>query len=218
LLNWPTSSLFLGVYADHRISAVQVAFDLLIDVLELRIAVRVLAALNGLGVGLQAEPLPAQQISDGIGTDAMSLAGQLRSQGAGRLRRPPQRGHRIASLIRLDQGQQCRTQRRIQIGKTLAAPARPARPAQRLPASVQLGYPPRHRVLRDACRARYRPDPTMAQRPRLGSQQQPTLPLIQMREDHLELRRQQLLGIHRHGHTTSDTIPQRNRYLFLGNP
>jgi hypothetical protein len=58
----------------------------------------------------------------------------------------------------------------------------------------------------------------MAQRPRLGSHQQPTLPLIQMREEHLELRCQHLLGLHRHGHTTSNTTPQRNRYLFFGNP
>ena len=49
--------LLLGVHADHRVRGVLVGFDLLIDVPELRIAVRVPLALDGLGVALQAEPL-----------------------------------------------------------------------------------------------------------------------------------------------------------------
>jgi hypothetical protein len=42
----------------------------------------------------------------------------------------------------------------------------------------------------------------MTQRPRLGRHQQPPLPLIQMREDHLELRRQHLPGNLHHAHNT----------------
>jgi hypothetical protein len=46
--------------------------------------------------------------------------------------------HRITTLIRLHQGQQRRPQPGIHIGGSLAGPARPPRPAQRLSAGVQL--------------------------------------------------------------------------------
>jgi len=43
-------------HADHRLAAGLVIFDLLVDVAELRIPIRMLGAFQGLGVGLQAEP------------------------------------------------------------------------------------------------------------------------------------------------------------------
>ena len=42
----------------------------------------------------------------------------------------------------------------------------------------------------------------MPQRPGLGPHQQTPLPLVQMREDHLELRRQHLPGFLHSAHTT----------------
>jgi hypothetical protein len=76
--------------------------DLLVDVPELGIPVRVPPAFEGLGVALQAEPLLAEQVPDRIRAGLMALAGQLGRQVAGRLRRPPQRRHGIAPLLRLD--------------------------------------------------------------------------------------------------------------------
>ncbi len=90
----------------------------------------------------------------------MALAGQLVRQVAGRLRRPPQRRHRIAPLLRLDQGQQRRAQPGIQVGRPLAALARLTGPAQRLGAGVQLIHPQGHRGLADpAARATSRIPP-----------------------------------------------------------
>ena len=124
--------LLLGVHADHRIGGVLVGLDLLVDVPELRVPVRVPLALDRLGVALQAEPLGPQQVTDGVGADPVALAGQLGRQVAGRLGGPPQRRHRITPLLRLHQGQQRRAQPRIQISGPLAPAARPPRPAQRL--------------------------------------------------------------------------------------
>ena len=124
----------------------------------------------------------------------MALRRQLGRQRAGRHRGPAQRRHRIAPLLRLHQGQQCRAQPRIQVSGPLAAPARPPRPAQRPSPGVQLSCAQRHRRLPDPRRPGHQPDPAMPQRPGLGAHQQPPLPLIQMREDHLELRRQHLPG------------------------
>ena len=194
--------LLLGVHADHRIRGALMGLDLLVDVPELRIAVRVPLALDGLGVALQAEPLGPQQVTNGVGADPVTLAGQLRRQVAGQLGRPPQRRHRITALLRLHQGQQRRAQPRIQIGGLLAAAARPAHPAQRLHPGIQLTGSQRHRGLADPGGLGHHPDPAMPQRPGLGPHQQPPLPLIQMRKDHLKLRRQHLPGFLHSAHTT----------------
>ena len=135
-LNSPTFSFFLVSTLITGSAAVLMGLDLLVDVPELRVPVRVLRSLDRLGVALQAEPLLAEQVSHGVRTDPVALAGQLRRQVPGRLRGPPQRRHRIAPLLRLDQGQQRRAQPGIQVGRPLAAPARRrARPSGSAPAS-----------------------------------------------------------------------------------
>ena len=50
---------------------------------------------------------------------------------------------------------------------------------------------PRHRHRADIRRGRHHLDPAVAQNPRLGAHHQPPLPLIQVREQHGELGRQQ---------------------------
>ena len=207
--------LLLGVHADHRIGGVLVGLDLLVDVAELRVPVRVPLALDGLGVALQAEPLGPQQVTDGVGGDLVALAGQLGRQVAGRLRRPPQRRHRVAPLLRLHQRQQRREQPRVQVSGPLAAAARPPHPAQRLRPGIQLIHAQRHRGLADPGGPGHQPDPAMPQRPGLGPHQQPPLPLIQMREDHRELRRQHLPGfLHSRPYHTSMPEPRKLRVIF----
>jgi hypothetical protein len=186
--------LFLGVHAYHRIRGALMLFYLLADVAELGVPVRVPLAPDGPGVALQAEPFLPQQVTDGVSTGPVPLAGQLRSQLAGRLRGPPQRRHRTAPLLRLDQGQQRRAQTRVQPGHPLASPARPAGPAQRPGASLQLIDSRGHGGLADRRGPGHRADAAVPPRPGLGPHQQPPLPLIQMREDRLELRRQHLPG------------------------
>jgi hypothetical protein len=62
-----------------------------VEVAKLRVAVRVLGALDRLGVALQAEALLAQQVTDGVGGHPVPGPGQLLGQQPGRFRRPPQR-------------------------------------------------------------------------------------------------------------------------------
>ena len=169
VLELPDQLLFLGVHADHRVAGALVGPGLLADVAELGVPVRVPRPLDGLGVALQAEPLGPQQVPDRVRGDLMALPGQLTREIAGRLGDPPQRRHRIAALLRLDQGQQCRAQPRIHIGGPLAAPARPPRPAQRLRAGLQLVNAQGHRGLADPGRPGHQPDPAMPQRPRLSA-------------------------------------------------
>jgi hypothetical protein len=64
---------------------------LLVEVAELGVRVGMLATLEGLGVGLQAEPLLAQQPGHRVRTDPVTRAAQLGGQPAGRQRGPAQR-------------------------------------------------------------------------------------------------------------------------------
>jgi hypothetical protein len=105
--------------------------DLLVEVAELGIPVGVLGALEGLDVGLQAEPFPPQQSAHRRGRDRMALSGELLGQVPQRLGRPPQRRHRVTALVRLDQRQQGRDERRVLPGSRLASPTRPADTAGR---------------------------------------------------------------------------------------
>ena len=195
VLELPDQLLLLGVHADHRVAGVLVGPGLLVDVPELRVPVRVLLALDGLGVALQAEPLLVQQVTDRVRADLVALAGQLGRQRPGRLDRPPQRRHRIAPLIRLDQRQQRREQPRIQVGGPLAAPARAGGPGPAAPRPDSSSATPSDTVPSRIPAARATsPDPAMPQRAGLSAHQQPPLPLIQMREHRPELRRQRLPG------------------------
>lgn len=72
-LNSPTSSFFLGVHTDHEIAAVPEVLDPLVDVAELRVAVRVLPAFDRLGTGLEAEPLFLEQVADDTVSDETRL-------------------------------------------------------------------------------------------------------------------------------------------------
>jgi hypothetical protein len=94
-----------GVHADDRLTVGLMVLDLVVEVAELGIPVGVLGAFQRLDVGLQAEPFPLQQSAHRRGRDRMALPGQLLGQMPQRLGRPPQRRHRIATLVRLHQRQ-----------------------------------------------------------------------------------------------------------------
>ena len=63
--------LLLGVDRDDRLSGLQTRLDDCVEIAELSVAVGVLGALLGLGVGLQAEAQAAQQIADHRAVGAM---------------------------------------------------------------------------------------------------------------------------------------------------
>jgi hypothetical protein len=69
--------LFLpGVDRDGRLPATAKALDGIVDVLELRVAVGVLATFARLGVGLQAEAEVGEQAADQAAAGAVSLLGK----------------------------------------------------------------------------------------------------------------------------------------------
>ena len=214
----PDELLLLGVHADHRVRSALVRLHLLAYVAELAVPVRVLLSLDRLDVALQAEALAFEHVADGIGGYLAALRGQLGRERAGRLGRPPQRRHRVAPLVRLDQGQQRREQARVQVSGPLAATARTPGPPQRPSAGIQLVHAQRHRGLADPCGPRHQPDPAVPERPGLGSHQQPPLPLVQVREDDRELRRQNPPRLLQAAHSTAACRKHGSYGLFCSKP
>ena len=64
--------LLLGVDRDHRLAGRRGRFHLIVDVAELRIAIRMACPLAGLAVGLQAVAHLPQQIGHDVVADAMT--------------------------------------------------------------------------------------------------------------------------------------------------
>ena len=182
----PDQLLLLGVHADHRAARGHVLLRLRVEVAELGVPVRVLLALDRLGVALQAVPqLTGQQGGHGRGRHLMSPPGQRLGQVPGRLGRPFQRRHRIAPGLRLHQRLQCLKQTRIGLDQRPASRPRPADPAVlRL---GRLDFPPAtgHRVRVRPGRLGDPLGPASAQGHSLGPQHQPPRLLIQVRPHQL---------------------------------
>ena len=218
VLELPDQLLLLRVHADHRRSGIPVFLHLAGQVPELGVPVGMLHALQGLGVALQAEALPAQQLRDGIGPYHMPQPGQLVRQHPRGLGRPAQRRHRITALRRLDQRQESRQQCWIPLGQLLPAAARAPDPAQWRHTGLQLRDPLGYRALAHSCSLGHHPDPAMPQRPGLCTGEQTTLPLVQMREQRRELRRKQRFGSIGDGRSTSSCPVYGTYGLFFGGP
>lgn len=191
---------------------------LLVDVAELGVAVRVLPALEGLDAGLQAEALLTQQVPDRVRAHPVPLTGELGRQDPGRLHRPAQRRHRITPFVGFHQGQQRGPQPRIKIRGPLPATTGPAHPAQRFLAGLQLVHALADRRLADPCRPRDRPDTAVAQEPGLGPHHQPPLPLVEMREQHLEPHSELTTNLVGDAHTTTTSRISGSNTLILCEP
>jgi hypothetical protein len=72
--------LLRGVHADHRVTGGQVRLGLIVEVAELGVAVVMLGAVAGLGVGLQAVAQLAQQPAHHEVADRMPALGQRLGQ------------------------------------------------------------------------------------------------------------------------------------------
>ena len=206
----------LGVHADHRLAGCLMVLGLLVDVPELRIPVRVLVPLQRLGVALQAEAILAQQAADRGRRHRVPLPGQLAGQVPQRLGRPPQRRLRVTALVRLHERQQRRHQAGIQRRSALAAPAPAPHPPLRerlLP--LQFEDTRADGSLTDPGHPGDGPHAAMPQQPRLGRQQQPPLPLVQMRHQHLEPQRQLIADLGRYAHSTTSNHQHQGNSLFL---
>jgi hypothetical protein len=218
--------LLLGVHAHDRLPVGQVRGRLLVEVAELRVPVGMLGALHGLAGALQRVALLLEQPSDGVVADRMTLGGQRTSQLRGRLARPPKRRLGIPTSVGIDQRVQRPKQVRVTLGEPLASTARaPDAPGGQPTAGswiVQLGQGSVHGLPRGAGCPRDRGDPPAAKPPRPGGQQQPPLPLVQVRPDQLVCRRQDHLRVGLHAlnllHPPTVQLVQRGVLSLRFNP
>ena len=177
--------LLLGVDGDGRLSAPPETLDPIVDVLELCIAVRVLLAFAGLGVGLQAEAEVFEQAADQIGADLIVLLGQRGGEMALTATHPQQVGLRIASGGRGNQIEQGLAQAGLLEGRRLATTAAAADaavwPFGRFLVELLQAAP--DRAARYACEMRHHRDAAAARSASLAGGEQTKPSLIQVRRD-----------------------------------
>ena len=210
----PDLLLLLSIHADHRLPRGQVLLRLRGDIPELAVPVRVPPALHGPGVSLRGEPLLVQQPPAGLRAARVALPAQRVRQVLHAPGRPHQRRLRVPAGGILHQRQQRRHQARVGLRQGLAAPARAAHPARRhgIP-RLQLRLPVRHRLPRRPRHRSHRAGPPVPGRPRHRPQHQPPRPLIQRRQQQLQLRPHQLQKPGIRAHTR--TIPETHHKLTL---
>src|SRR4029077_15788610 len=119
----PHQLLLLGIYRDDRLTLLEEASDLLVDMLKLSIAIRMRRAFQSLGVCLQAIAYLVQQLSHQTVADRVTTPAQFLGQFAHALASPAQRRLWVATAQRLDQVLQIPPQRRVLFGGALASPA-----------------------------------------------------------------------------------------------
>jgi hypothetical protein len=162
-----------------------VPLDLVVQVGELSISIRVLLALFELDVRLQAVAHLVEQSHHGTAADPMAHLAQGIGQLLGALAGPAQGRGRVSTRGRLDQPIQVGDQRGVGVLEPLAPAARNTRSSPR-----------RHRTLRgqlllthadgapsDSGGPGHQRDPTTAGYERDGSQEQPTLMFVEMLPD-----------------------------------
>ena len=121
--------LLLRIHRDHRLLCGECFGHTLVDMQELRVPVRMIAALPGFAVGLQAEVLLCQQFANHGAADRMALCSQFRRKSPQALAGPAQCRHRIAPLRRLNQRQQRGQQSGVRCHQWLAAATRATKPS-----------------------------------------------------------------------------------------
>src|SRR5215831_18114738 len=82
--------LLLAVHRDHRQASIAELAGLLVEVVELGVAVGMLSALHGLDVGLEAVALFLQHDADRASADRVTAAGEGQRERAGALAGPAQ--------------------------------------------------------------------------------------------------------------------------------
>src|SRR4030095_6638340 len=105
---------------NDRLAAFLKSQDFLIDLLKLRITIRMVCSLFGLAIGLQAIAHLMQQTVDGIVADSMPLSCQFRRQMASTFRRPFQRRLRVTQRRRGKQLFQVALQTAVSFAQRLA--------------------------------------------------------------------------------------------------
>src|SRR5674476_654912 len=180
---------------------------------ELGVTVGVLSALQRLGVALQAVPGLMQEPLDQRRRHLESRSTQLSREGAQRLRRPPQRRHRVTARLGLNQGVQRLHQPRRQHLGPFTSPTRPARTAHlgRLRV-IKLVTAPTYRIRRDPRSRSHNPHTAGPQLTSLRTQPHTAMTLTQMRL-HMVVPADQRLRDRVHSTNDSHHAPRKLRYF-----
>ena len=112
--------LLLGIDGDHRLAGVLELSRPLTDVLELRVAIRMLLALCGLARRLKAVSEFREQLRNLRVADLVALRVEFLRQFPCALARPTQRGGRVPPACRLNEGLQCLEDLGVRFGEELS--------------------------------------------------------------------------------------------------
>ena len=137
---------------------------------------------------------------------------------AQRLSRPPQRRGRITPGLRRHQRLQRLGHPRLRLLHQRAPRPQRTHPTVRRRPRPDLVHPGLHRGPRGTRHPSHQHDPTPTNRLHLSTQQQPPLPLIQMRPQHSQLLRQSTLSRHTHILTTKPITPKLQPCNFRPGP
>src|SRR5512142_2134659 len=192
----PDQFLLLGVYRDDRLFLGEIPPADRVDVTELAIAVGVLLALQGLGHRLEAVAQVVEQLTDDAMADGEALPVQGLGQLAGTLAGPPQRGHRVAAGLGSDQGLQGIEDRRGLLANLLATAPRAADTTPGVGWGGEFLQRLLDRGVRESGGPADTPDAAVAQAAGLSGGEEPSLPLVEARQNRGELLFQGSIVVH----------------------
>ena len=174
--------LLFRVDRNHRFAGLEMPDGLTVEVPELAVTVRVLVALHRLGRRLQREPQHPKQLTHQRRRRVMTGIGQRPRQLPSRLRRPPQRRHRITTRPVIDHLVEHHQQIRIQVDLAFAATTGSPHPIRRDRPARQLSRTHDQRVPGQARRLRHPPLTTPPEHAHHRCPHEPSLALIQQRQ------------------------------------
>ncbi len=187
ILEIPHQFLLLRVDGDHGLLALHERGGSRVDMLELRVAVRVRGAFAGLLQRVQPKAESVQQPPHRRRTHRPALRGQRACQLCLALARPPQGRHRIPARHRLDQDHQCFGEPRLDLLDAGSPGTRPTNAPRKRDALRQLPTPIADRLARQTCGRRHDCIAAVPQRRRFRRRPQPAPALIEQRGHHDEL-------------------------------
>jgi len=171
--------LLLGVHRDHGVAVPQPSFDGVINVAELRVAIRMVLPLFRFAIALQAVVEVMENLGDLGVADGMLVPSQRRGNRSRALADPPQRRFGIAPRWIIDHLFQGGHQPRVRHRNRFPARARAADPTFQPGTLFDLMNAFGDRLARQSARSMYQTHAPIAQRLRLAGRHETPRALVQ---------------------------------------